>query len=81
MHPQPYHLLSVLSLWSVYLFYPIYHPWEHWLEVQSFTNTGKLVNRIWVNDPNKPMSIYFDVCATVAENTGPWGNCGKGPIG
>jgi hypothetical protein len=21
------------------------------------------------------VSIYFDVCAAIAKNTGPWGNC------
>jgi hypothetical protein len=47
----------------------INHPWEQWLEVQSFTSG--LVNHTQVNDPNKPVSIYFDVCAAIAKNTGP----------
>jgi hypothetical protein len=40
-------------------------------EVQSFTSIGKLINLTQVNDPNKPVSIYFDVCATIAKNTRP----------
>jgi hypothetical protein len=52
-------------------FSPIYCPQEQWLEVQSFTSTGKLINCTWVNDPKKPVSIYFDACAAIAENTGP----------
>jgi hypothetical protein len=43
-------------------------------EVQSFTSIGKLINLTQVNDPNKPVSIYFDVCATIAKNTRPLGN-------
>jgi hypothetical protein len=39
-------------------------------------HTRKLINHIQINDPNKPVSIYFDVCATITENTRPWGNCG-----
>jgi hypothetical protein len=62
-------------------FNPIYCPWEQWLEVQSFTNTEKLVNHTQVNDPNKPMSIYFELCATIAKNTGPWGNCWGASLG
>jgi hypothetical protein len=43
---------------------------------QSFTSTGKLINHTRVNDPNKPVSIYVDVCPAIAKNTGPgqlWG--------
>jgi hypothetical protein len=57
-------------------FNPIYQPQERWLQFRSFTNTGNLFNRTWIKDPNKPVSIYFDVCVSIAENTGPWGNCG-----
>jgi hypothetical protein len=64
MHPQPHRLLSVLSWWSVYLFWPICHPQEQWPEVQTFTSTGKRVNYIGVNDPSKPVSA-------IAKNTGP----------
>jgi hypothetical protein len=53
----------------------IYHPRGQWLEVQNFTSSGKLIKHTQVNDCNKPVSIYFDVCTAVAENTGPWGNC------
>jgi hypothetical protein len=49
------------------------HPREQWLEVQSFNSTGKFINSIQVNDPNKPVPVYFDVCAAIAENTGLWG--------
>jgi hypothetical protein len=48
-------------------FNPIYCPQEQWLEVQSITSTGKLINHTWINDPTKP--VY--VCAAIAENTGP----------
>jgi hypothetical protein len=51
-------------------FNPIYHPREQWLKVQCFTNSGKLINHTQVNDPNKSVSIYFDVCAAIAKNTG-----------
>jgi hypothetical protein len=71
MHPQPYRLLSVFSWW----FRPIYCALEQWVKVQNFTSTWKLINCTWVNYPNKLVFIYFDVCATVAENRGPWGNC------
>jgi hypothetical protein len=37
----------------------------------NFDNIGKLDNCTLVNDPNKPVSIYFDVCAVIAMNTGP----------
>jgi hypothetical protein len=57
-------------------FNPIYHPWEQWLEVHSFTSTEALINCTWVNDPNKHVSIYFDVYATITESMRPWGNCG-----
>jgi hypothetical protein len=40
-------------------------------EVQSFTSTGKLINYTQVKDPNKPVSIYFDECATIAKNSRP----------
>jgi hypothetical protein len=56
-------------------FNPIHRPREQCLEVQSFISTGKLINHTQVNDPNKPASIYFDVCATIAKNTGPSDNC------
>jgi hypothetical protein len=56
-------------------FNPIYRPQEQWLEAQSFTSTGKLINHTQVNDPNKPVSIYFDVCAAIAANTWPYSNC------
>jgi hypothetical protein len=46
-------------------------PREQWLEVQIFSSSGKLVKPTQVNDPNKPVSIYFDVCATIAKNTRP----------
>jgi hypothetical protein len=45
-------------------FNPICHPREQWLEVQSFINTGKLINHTQVTDPNKPVSA-------IAKNTGP----------
>jgi hypothetical protein len=50
---------------------PIFCPWEQWIEAQYFTSNGKLINHSQVNDPNKPVSIYFDVCAPIAQNTGP----------
>jgi hypothetical protein len=31
--------------------------------------TGKLINHTQVNDPNKPVSLYFDECGTIAKNT------------
>jgi hypothetical protein len=66
-------------------FNPTCYPWEQWLEVQSFHSTGDLINHTRVSDPNKPVSIYFDVCAAIAKNTATWGYCGglpgKGPIG
>jgi hypothetical protein len=52
-------------------FNPIYHSQEQWLEAQSFTSIGNLINHTQDNDPNKPVSIYFDVCATIAENIMP----------
>jgi hypothetical protein len=36
----------------------------------------KLINHTWVNDPNKPVSIYFDVCAAIAENIRLWKTVG-----
>jgi hypothetical protein len=58
-------------------FNPICGPQVQWLEVRSLTSSGKFINCTWVvNDPKKPVSTYFDVCAAIAENTGPWGNCG-----
>jgi hypothetical protein len=57
-------------------FNSMYHPQEQWLEVQSFTSTGKLVNRTWINDPNKPVSECFDECVAIAENNRPCCNCG-----
>jgi hypothetical protein len=56
----------------------IYCPREQWLEIQSFTSSGKLINCSQVNDPNKLVSIYFNVCAAIAKNTRPWGNCSGG---
>jgi hypothetical protein len=57
-------------------FNPIYRHQEQWLEVGSFTSIGKLVNRTQGIDPNKPVSMYYDMCAAIAENTRPSGNCG-----
>jgi hypothetical protein len=57
-------------------FNPIYCPQEQWLVVQIFSSSGKLVKPTQVNDPNKPVSIYFNVCTAIAENSGHWGNCG-----
>jgi hypothetical protein len=37
----------------------------------NFTSTEKLINHTQVNDPNEPVSIYFDVCAAIAKNTRP----------
>jgi hypothetical protein len=51
MHPQPHHLLSVLSWWYIY-FNPIYHPWEQWPEVWSFTSTGELISWTQVYNPD-----------------------------
>jgi hypothetical protein len=47
-------------------FNPIYLPREQWLEDQSFTSSGKLVNLTQANDPNKPVFIHLDVYATIA---------------
>jgi hypothetical protein len=62
-------------------FNPIYHPQEKWLEVQSFHSAGDLINHTRVNDPNKPVSIYFGVCTAIAKNPSTWVrmgfNCGN----
>jgi hypothetical protein len=50
-------------------FNPTYHPQEQWLEVQSFHNAGSLINYTRISDLNKPVSIYFDMCAAIAKNT------------
>jgi hypothetical protein len=85
MHSQPCHLFGVLPWYQHICFNPTCYPWEQWLEVQSFHSTGDLINHTRVSDPNKPVSIYFDVCAAIAKNTATWGYCGglpgKGPIG
>jgi hypothetical protein len=47
-----------------------------WLKVQSFHSTGDLINCTRVSNSNKPASIYFDVCATIAKNTAMLGHCG-----
>jgi hypothetical protein len=50
-------------------FNPIYHPWDQWLEVESFTNTGELISWTQGYNPKRPVSIYFDVCAVIAKNS------------
>jgi hypothetical protein len=40
----------------------IYLPQEQWLEVQSLTSIGNIVDHTEFNDPNNPVSINFDVC-------------------
>jgi hypothetical protein len=57
-------------------FNPIHRPWEQWLELQSFTSSGKLVNCTQVNDPNKSVSVFYDVCVAIAENTRPGATVG-----
>jgi hypothetical protein len=61
-----------------------YCPQDQWLEVRSFHNTGDLIDCTKVSDYNKPVPLYFDVCAVIAKTTTIWGHCGslawEGPI-
>jgi hypothetical protein len=62
-------------------FNPTYYPREQWLKVRSFHSAGDLINHTRVSDPNKPVSIYFDVSATTAKSPSTWvrmgSNCGN----
>jgi hypothetical protein len=50
---------SVCSHDSQYIcFYPIYHPWDQCLEVQSVTSTGELISQTQVYNPKKA-NIYI----------------------
>jgi hypothetical protein len=53
-------------------FNPTYHPWEQWLEVQRFDGMiwGEIrdfINCAQVFNPNKPVSVFFDVCAATGQ--------------
>jgi hypothetical protein len=61
---------SVCSHDGLYIcFNPVYHPWEQWLEAQSFTSTGELISQTQVYNPKRLISIYFDVCAIIAKDS------------
>jgi hypothetical protein len=64
---------SVCSLGSQYIcFNPIYPPGEQWLEFQSFTSTGELISQTQVYNPERPLSMDFDVCVIIAKNSVYW---------
>jgi hypothetical protein len=53
-------------------FNPIYGPQEQWLEVQSYTSTRDLISCTQVYNPQKPVSIYFDMWVIIAKNPIYW---------
>jgi hypothetical protein len=68
---NPYTLLGLIPDEAKFFTLQDLLPLGAMTRVWIFTSTGKLINHIWINEPNKPVSIYFNSCATIAKNTGP----------
>jgi hypothetical protein len=45
-----------------------YHPQEQWLDLRRFTSSGELISQTQVYNPKRSVSVYFDVCTTIAKN-------------
>jgi hypothetical protein len=56
-------------------FNPTYCPWEQWLEVQRFDSATwrvirDLINHIQVFNTDNPVSVFFDVCTAIGQDSG-----------